>query len=149
MLRVDQRLPAIDPSGGSIWVAALSWVLPLQGRPLQELNARDRARRLGLSDSGRAQCLSAGGGGHSGHGAAALGDADAGAIAAALPATSADALVGRRIDALSGGEQARGWLARVLAGQPQLLLAGAVAPPVVAGPTSVTAVFSKHTSPSS
>ena len=35
----------------------------------------------------------------------------------------APAVIGRRIDALSGGEQARVWLARVLAGQPQRLLA--------------------------
>jgi ABC-type cobalamin/Fe3+-siderophores transport systems, ATPase components len=45
------------------------------------------------------------------------------AIAQALRDSGAEALRGRRIDALSGGEQARVWLARVLAGQPQLLLA--------------------------
>lgn len=143
-LGVDQRLDGIDleiapgelvgvigPNGAgkSTLLAALAGLLPsqgvllLQGEPLPGLPARQRARRLGYLAQ-------------AGHSAWALavedivamgrlpwGDNDAAAIAAAMQATGADALRGRRIDALSGGEQARVWLARVLAGQPQLLLA--------------------------
>lgn len=143
-LAVDQRLDGIDleivpgelvgvigPNGAgkSTLLAALAGLLPsqgvllLQGEPLPALPARQRARQLGYLAQ-------------SGHSAWALavedivamgrlpwGDNDAAAIAAALQATGADVLRGRRIDALSGGEQARVWLARVLAGQPQLLLA--------------------------
>lgn len=143
-LAVDQRLAGIDleiapgelvgvigPNGAgkSTLLAALAGLLPsqgvllLQGEPLPALPARQRARRLGYLAQ-------------AGHSAWALavedivamgrlpwGDNDAVAIAAAMQATGADALRGRRIDALSGGEQARVWLARVLAGQPQLLLA--------------------------
>jgi ABC-type cobalamin/Fe3+-siderophores transport system ATPase subunit len=98
-------------------------VLTLQGQPLLELDRRQRARQLGYLAQ-------------AGHSAWALtveevvamgrlpwGDQDADAIAAAMVTTGADALAGRRIHALSGGEQARVWLARVLAGQPQVLLA--------------------------
>lgn len=142
---VEQRLSAIDlvlepgelvgvigPNGAgkSTLLSVLAGLQPmargvvtLDQQPLEALPARQRARLIGYLAQ-------------AGHSAWALqvedivamgrlpwGDADAGAIAAALQATGADALCGRRIDTLSGGEQARVWLARVLAGQPRLLLA--------------------------
>lgn len=144
-ITVDHRLAAVDlvlepgelvgvigPNGAgkSTLLSVLAGLQPLahgvvtlDQQPLETLPARQRARLIGYLAQ-------------AGHSAWALqvedivamgrlpwGDADATAIAAALQASGADALYGRRIDALSGGEQARVWLARVLAGQPQLLLA--------------------------
>jgi iron complex transport system ATP-binding protein len=51
------------------------------------------------------------------------GDEDPEAISRAMAATGISSLAQRPIDQLSGGEQARVWLARVLAGTPRLLLA--------------------------
>lgn len=50
-------------------------------------------------------------------------DQDRGAVTVALAATDTLGLADRRVDELSGGERARVLLARVLAGQPQWLLA--------------------------
>ncbi len=50
------------------------------------------------------------------------GDGDDGAVEAAIAACGLSALRGARIDRLSGGQQRRAMLARVLAGQPSVLL---------------------------
>ncbi|TCS33997.1 iron complex transport system ATP-binding protein [Paucimonas lemoignei] len=51
------------------------------------------------------------------------GDQDAEAIRVAVNQAGVNELLGRKVDQLSGGERARVWLARVLAGHPKLLLA--------------------------
>lgn len=51
------------------------------------------------------------------------GDQDREAMERAMTQAGVLALQGRKVDHLSGGEQARVWLARVLAGQPRVLLA--------------------------
>lgn len=50
------------------------------------------------------------------------GDGDAGVVEAAIAACGLEALRGARIDRLSGGQQRRAMLARVLAGEPAVLL---------------------------
>lgn len=50
-------------------------------------------------------------------------DADRAAVTAALAATDMTALAGRGVERLSGGERGRALLARVLAGEPEWLLA--------------------------
>lgn len=51
------------------------------------------------------------------------GDDNAEAIAQAAAITGVDGWLERQVDQLSGGQQARVWLARVLAGQPRVILA--------------------------
>lgn len=51
------------------------------------------------------------------------GDEDADIIAQAAQHTGVSEWLDSRVDHLSGGEQARVWLARVLAGQPDIILA--------------------------
>ena len=51
------------------------------------------------------------------------GDEDSNAVDHAMQLAGIADFAGRRVDHLSGGERARVWLARVLAGQPQILLA--------------------------
>lgn len=143
-LCVDQRLADIafdleaggllgvigpNGSGKSTLLKALAGLLPYRGRivfageDLAALSPRRRAQAIGYlpqsCDSAwslRVEDVVA-------LGRLPWGDQDAQAIARAIDQAGVRGLLGRAVDRLSGGEQARVWLARVLAGQPRLLLA--------------------------
>jgi iron complex transport system ATP-binding protein len=117
-------------AGKSTLLAILAGLLPpasgmvlLGGAPLAALPLRDRARRIGyLPQLGEVawdlpvRTLAA-------LGRMPHGDSDHGPVEDALAAVGLTALADRRVSTLSGGERARALLARVLAGQPQWILA--------------------------
>lgn len=116
-------------SGKSSLLHAMAGLLPTSGQvklgdqPLDQIAARERARRLGLlpqrSQSAWALCV---------RDVVSLGrlpwlDDDFQAIEAAMQQAGVQAYADMPVDQLSGGQQARVWLARVLAGHPEVLLA--------------------------
>lgn len=102
----------------------------LDGAALDGLGPRDRARAIGYLPQGGTvhwnlrvdELVALGRLPHRGA-FAGLSEADGQAIGAALAATDLEGLAGRTVNRLSGGERARALLARVLAGQPKVLLA--------------------------
>jgi iron complex transport system ATP-binding protein len=125
----------IGPNGAgksSLLACLAGLVRPAAGRVtlddahLASLEARQRARRIGFLpqvaevnwDIDVETLVALGRLPHQG-----AGGADAAAIAAAMAATDTARLAGRVVNSLSGGERARVLLARVLAGQPDYLLA--------------------------
>ncbi|WP_010545707.1 ABC transporter ATP-binding protein [Sphingomonas elodea] len=124
-------------SGKSTLVRTLAGLLTpdagrvtLGGTPLARLDPRERARRMGYLpqeatvhwDVGVADLVALG---RLPHRApfAGLSTEDHAAIDSAIEATGVRSLAGRLVTQLSGGERARVLLARVLAGEPQWLLA--------------------------
>jgi iron complex transport system ATP-binding protein len=101
----------------------------LDGQPLGAMPAPARARRIGLLpqvaevnwDVDVATLVALGRLPHRGRWGADAGSD--GAIAAAMRSADVAHLAGRVVNSLSGGERARALLARVLAGQPDYLLA--------------------------
>ena len=104
-------------------IQAYQGKIRLAGTPLDTIPERQRAQQLGFLPQ-------------SSHSAWALsvrdvitlgrlpwGDSDAKAIAQAAAAAQVEDWLERQVDQVSGGQQARVWLARVLAGQPRVLLA--------------------------
>lgn len=97
--------------------------ITLDGRPLGEWPARERAKAIGFLPQLGASAWSIRVADVVRLGRLPWGDDDPHEIAAAMAATGVSDLSSRPIDQLSGGEQARVWLARVLAGRPRVLLA--------------------------
>lgn len=130
-LRAGEVLGVLGPNGAgkSSLLQAIAGISPhqgsieLDGEEIATLEPRRRARRIGWlpQQSQSAWALNV-------RDVVALGrlpwgDENAEAIAGAVRACGIETLLERRIDQLSGGEQSRAWLARVLAGRPSVLLA--------------------------
>jgi len=106
-------LAGLERPGGEVIV---------DGRLLGRVSSRRRARLVGLQPQIVASTWSL-----AVEDVVALGrmpwqDEDETAIAQAIRQAGIGALVHRKVDELSGGERARVWLARVLAGRPRVLL---------------------------
>lgn len=120
-------------AGKSSLLQVLAGLLPpaagsvlLDGLPLATLSARQRARRIGfLPQAGEAawnlSVRTMAGLGRLPHGTGP--DENRRAVEAALTTLDLAALADRPLATLSGGERARAMLARVLAGEPDLVLA--------------------------
>jgi iron complex transport system ATP-binding protein len=141
-LRAGELLVMVGPngSGKSTLIHCLSGLLSPTGgqvrlgeESLARMAPRERARRIGLllqrsSSAWPVSVASLVSFGRIPHGdvpdIAVRGEDKAGeAIAAALRVMELEALADRPVDTLSGGEQARAHLARVLAGEPAVVLA--------------------------
>lgn len=130
-LRAGEVLGVLGPNGAgkSSLLQAIAGLVAhrgevsIDGERIATLSPHERARRIGWlpQQSGSAWSLRV-------RDVVALGrlpwgDEDARAIADAAARTGIETLLERRVDQLSGGEQSRVWLARVLAGTPRVLLA--------------------------
>lgn len=126
-----QLVGLIGPNGAgkSTLLQVLAGILPYQGQvtlgdqPLSGLNPRERARHIGYLPQQQQSAWALRVADIVAMGRMPWGDQDEVAIARAIEGTGIQPLLDKRIDRLSGGQQARVWLARVLAGCPQLLLA--------------------------
>lgn len=126
-----EMLGVIGPngSGKSTLLHALAGLLPcageieFAGHALAALTPRQRAQGIGLLPQSCESAWSLDVADVVALGRLPWGDQDAEAMARAIDQAGVAGLLRRKIDRLSGGEQARVWLARVLAGEPRLLLA--------------------------
>ena len=126
-----QVVGVIGPNGAgkSTLLHSLAGLLPFtghydfEGQPLGSMLARERARRISLLPQSTESAWPLSVEDVVALGRLPWGDQDKTAIQAAMSATGVDTFRKQRVDRLSGGEQARVWLARVLAGQPRLLIA--------------------------
>lgn len=130
-LESGQMLGVIGPngSGKSSLLQCLAGLLPcsgeivFDGHMIDTVHPRQRARNIGLLPQACTSAWSLSVDDVVALGRLPWGDRDEVAIRHAMVQSGVEALRGRKVDRLSGGEQARVWLARVLAGQPRLLLA--------------------------
>lgn len=137
-LRPGEITAIIGPNGAgkSTLLACLAGLrapdsgsVTLGGVPLARLSARERGQRIGYLpqvaevnwDIDVATLVALGRLPHKGRWS--RGAEDAAAIASAMAATDTAQLSGRVVNTLSGGERARALLARVVAGEPEFLLA--------------------------
>lgn len=130
-LAPGEMLGVIGPNGAgkSSLLQCLAGLLPCQGevllagQPLAAMPARHRAQQLGYLPQACDSAWSLSVADIVALGRLPWGDQDREAMERAMTQAGVLALQGRKVDHLSGGEQARVWLARVLAGQPRVLLA--------------------------
>lgn len=130
-LSAGEMLGIIGPngSGKSTLLHCLAGLLKYrgeiryQGQSIARLAPRIRAQRIGLLPQSCNSAWALRVADIVALGRLPWGDGDEGAVDRAIRQAGIEALQTRQIDHLSGGEQARVWLARALAGQPELLLA--------------------------
>jgi iron complex transport system ATP-binding protein len=141
---VDQRLRGVDLSleggeligligpngaGKSTLLNALGGTeeytgeLWIEGKEAHSFTPEGRARRIGLQPQRVASVWSLPVAEVVALGRMPWGDENPEILSRAMTLAEVDSLACRRVNELSGGEQARVWLARVLAGQPRVLLA--------------------------
>jgi iron complex transport system ATP-binding protein len=95
----------------------------IDGREARTFTPEGRARRIGLQPQAVASVWSLPVAEVVALGRMPWGDENPGIVSQAMTLAEVDSLAHRRVDELSGGEQARVWLARALAGRPRVLLA--------------------------
>ncbi|MCU1719352.1 ABC transporter ATP-binding protein [Pseudomonas sp. 5P_3.1_Bac2] len=130
-LAAGQMLGIIGPNGAgkSTLLQCLAGIqdyrgqIHYQGAPLSQLKPRQRAQQLGYLPQAQHSAWDLRVEDVVSLGRLPWGDEDAAAIDSALQQTAVGQWRQRPVAQLSGGEQARVWLARVLAGQPQVVLA--------------------------
>lgn len=130
-LEAGEVLGIIGPngSGKSTLLSSLAGLLPyegrieLLGRCTRQMPARERARRVGFLPQKNDSAWSLRVRDVVRLGRLPWGDDNEAAVERAMAQADVQAFGDLPVDALSGGEQARVWLARVLAGEPTLLLA--------------------------
>ncbi|MGV3741932.1 MAG: ABC transporter ATP-binding protein [Burkholderiaceae bacterium] len=130
-LRTGEMLGVIGPngSGKSSLLQCIAGLLDysgeirFEGKVLGDMPHRQRARHIGYQPQSAESAWALSVEDVVALGRLPWGDQDPEAIRQAVRQTGIEALLDRRVDRLSGGEQARVWLARVLAGQPRVLLA--------------------------
>ncbi len=107
-------LGGTERSTGELWI---------EGRPAHTISPEERARRVGLQPQAVASAWSLPVAEVVALGRMPWGDEDPEIIRRAMAQAEVGSLARRRVNELSGGERARVWLARVLAGRPKVLLA--------------------------
>lgn len=130
-IEAGQMLGVIGANGAgkSTLLKALAGVITsqgqlyLEGQPMAQLGAKQRAQRIGYLPQSQSSAWSLTVEDIVALGRVPWGDQDQAAIDEALSACELSHWRTRPVAELSGGEQARVWLARVLAGQPHLFLA--------------------------